>query len=85
MFWVSTTLLITLFPLMILLALLIKLTSKGPIIYRQVRCGLYGRRFVLHKFRSMRQGAEDVSGRSGISTKWMGRYLKCAMTLELHH
>jgi exopolysaccharide biosynthesis polyprenyl glycosylphosphotransferase len=57
---VSTTLLIALFPLMILLALLIKLTSKGPIIYRQVRCGLYGRKFVLHKFRSMRQGAEDV-------------------------
>ncbi len=47
-------------PFMALLALLIKATSKGPAIYRQVRCGLYGRRFVLYKFRSMQKGAEDV-------------------------
>jgi len=40
--------------------LLVKLTSKGPIIYRQVRCGLYGRTFVLYKIRSMCDGAEDV-------------------------
>jgi lipopolysaccharide/colanic/teichoic acid biosynthesis glycosyltransferase len=43
-----------------IVALLIKLTSKGPIIYDQVRCGLYGRKFVLHKFRSMKDGAEDI-------------------------
>jgi exopolysaccharide biosynthesis polyprenyl glycosylphosphotransferase len=47
-------------PLMLVVGLLIKLTSKGPVIYRQVRCGLYGRKFVLYKFRSMREGAEDV-------------------------
>jgi len=47
-------------PLMLILAVLVKFTSKGPVIYRQVRCGLYGRKFVLYKFRSMCEGAEDV-------------------------
>jgi exopolysaccharide biosynthesis polyprenyl glycosylphosphotransferase len=47
-------------PVFIVVPVLIKLTSKGPIIYRQVRCGLYGRRFRLFKFRSMIDGAEDV-------------------------
>ncbi len=56
----SGILLIVLFPFMALVGILVKLTSKGPMIYRQVRCGLYGRRFVLYKFRSMREGAEDV-------------------------
>jgi exopolysaccharide biosynthesis polyprenyl glycosylphosphotransferase len=56
----ASILLLVLSPLMLLVATLIKLTSSGPMIYRQVRCGLYGRRFVLYKFRSMRDGAEDV-------------------------
>jgi exopolysaccharide biosynthesis polyprenyl glycosylphosphotransferase len=47
-------------PVMLIIAVLVKLTSRGPAIYRQVRCGLYGRRFVLYKFRSMCEGAEDV-------------------------
>jgi exopolysaccharide biosynthesis polyprenyl glycosylphosphotransferase len=57
---ISAVLLLLLLPLMALIGLLIKITSRGPMLYRQVRCGLFGRRFVLHKFRSMRQGAEDV-------------------------
>jgi exopolysaccharide biosynthesis polyprenyl glycosylphosphotransferase len=56
----SAILLAVLFPLMVLVGILIKLTSKGPMIYKQIRCGLYGRRFVLYKFRSMNDGAEDV-------------------------
>jgi exopolysaccharide biosynthesis polyprenyl glycosylphosphotransferase len=56
----SAFMLVVLMPFMAVVGLLIKLTSKGPIIYRQVRCGLYGRKFVLYKFRSMREGAEDV-------------------------
>ncbi len=47
-------------PLLALSALLIKLTSPGPVLYRQIRCGLYGRRFTLYKFRSMVDGAEDI-------------------------
>jgi exopolysaccharide biosynthesis polyprenyl glycosylphosphotransferase len=56
----SAAMLILLLPVMILVALLVKLTSPGPVFYRQVRCGLYGRRFRLYKFRSMQRGAEDV-------------------------
>jgi exopolysaccharide biosynthesis polyprenyl glycosylphosphotransferase len=47
-------------PLMLLIALLIRLTSPGPAIFRQVRCGLNGRRFVFYKFRSMCQNAEAM-------------------------
>jgi exopolysaccharide biosynthesis polyprenyl glycosylphosphotransferase len=49
-----------LFPLMLAIALLIRLTSPGPAIFRQVRCGLNGRRFVFYKFRSMCQNAEAM-------------------------
>jgi len=49
-----------LFPFMLLIALLIRLTSPGPAIFRQVRCGLNGRRFVFYKFRSMCQNAEAM-------------------------
>ncbi len=56
----SAALLVVLMPLMVLVGLLVKLTSRGPILYRQIRCGRYGRRFVLYKFRSMRDGAEDI-------------------------
>jgi exopolysaccharide biosynthesis polyprenyl glycosylphosphotransferase len=57
---VCTIALVLLIPFMALVSILIKLTSKGPIIYRQIRCGLYGRQFVLYKFRSMHEGAEDI-------------------------
>lgn len=57
---ISVALLLLLLPVMILVALLVKLSSPGPVIYRQVRCGLYGRKFFLYKFRSMQKGAEDV-------------------------
>ncbi len=57
---ISAVLLVLLLPFCLVVGLVVKLTSEGPVIYRQVRCGLYGRRFVLYKFRSMRKGAEDV-------------------------
>jgi len=41
------------------IALLIKLTSGGNILFRQTRCGLNGRFFTLYKFRTMVEGAED--------------------------
>ena len=46
------------YALLLLLALLIRLTSKGPVLYRQVRCGLGGRKFTLCKFRSMHPDAD---------------------------
>ena len=45
-----------------LIALLIKLTSRGPVFYRQERMGLDGRAFNVYKFRSMPISAEDASG-----------------------
>jgi exopolysaccharide biosynthesis polyprenyl glycosylphosphotransferase len=45
-------------PLMLIVALLIKLTSRGPVLFKQTRCGLKGRKFVLYKFRSMIADAE---------------------------
>lgn len=50
---VSAVALVVLSPVMLLIAAAIKLTSPGPIVYRQSRCGLNGRRFTLYKFRSM--------------------------------
>jgi len=49
-------------PLLILIALLVKLTSRGPVFYAQERCGLDGRAFRMWKFRSMRVDAEDSTG-----------------------
>ncbi|MCS6976839.1 MAG: undecaprenyl-phosphate glucose phosphotransferase [Gemmatales bacterium] len=54
--------LIILSPVMIVIAILIKLTSPGPIFYRQERCSLNGKRFQMLKFRSMRVDAEAQSG-----------------------
>ena len=45
-------------PLMLGCALLVRLTSPGPIIYKQVRVGRYGRPFWIYKFRTMRNDAE---------------------------
>jgi len=52
-------LLIGALPIMALSALLIKMTSPGPIIYRQHRVGLHGRRFVIRKFRTMVDNPKD--------------------------
>lgn len=57
---VSGVALILLAPFMAVIALLIRLTSPGPAIFRQVRCGLNGRRFVCYKFRSMCHNAEAL-------------------------
>jgi lipopolysaccharide/colanic/teichoic acid biosynthesis glycosyltransferase len=47
-------------PLLLLCALLVRLTSPGPIFFRQVRLGCDGRRFKVFKFRTMRHGAERL-------------------------
>jgi exopolysaccharide biosynthesis polyprenyl glycosylphosphotransferase len=54
----SFALICVLSPLLAIVALLIKLTSPGPIVFRQERLGVNKRRFVIYKFRSMVQDAE---------------------------
>lgn len=52
--------LVVLLPFMGIVALLVKATSPGPAIFKQVRCGLNGRRFLFYKFRSMCEDAEKL-------------------------
>jgi sugar transferase (PEP-CTERM system associated) len=49
-------------PLMALVALAVKMTSAGPVLYHQTRVGLNGVHFTVHKFRTMRQDAEAATG-----------------------
>jgi exopolysaccharide biosynthesis polyprenyl glycosylphosphotransferase len=58
-FVVSAVLLVLLAPVFIIVALAIKFNSKGPVLYRQTRVGLNGRKFTLYKFRTMFEGAEE--------------------------
>jgi lipopolysaccharide/colanic/teichoic acid biosynthesis glycosyltransferase len=46
--------------MLLAVALAVKLTSPGPVIFSQIRCGLNGRRFRLYKFRSMVANAEAL-------------------------
>ena len=47
-------------PLFILVSFAIKISSQGPVFYKQERCGLNGRKFMVYKFRSMVAGAEAL-------------------------
>jgi exopolysaccharide biosynthesis polyprenyl glycosylphosphotransferase len=51
-------LIVVLSPFLLLIALLVKLTSSGPAIYRQIRVGKDEKPFILYKFRTMRADAE---------------------------
>jgi Undecaprenyl-phosphate glucose phosphotransferase len=58
----SLVTLLILSPLLAVIAVLVKLTSSGPIFYRQPRCGMNGETFDMIKFRSMRVDAEAKTG-----------------------
>lgn len=47
-------------PIFIIVTILIKLESPGPVVFSQVRVGQYGRYFTMYKFRSMRTDAEEI-------------------------
>lgn len=68
---VSLFFLILLSPVYIICALIIKLTSKGPIFFTQERIGLHGNPFYIYKFRSMHIGAEN--GTPMLSSKYDAR------------
>ena len=58
----SSVFLLVASPLLVLIAILVKLSSKGPVFYKQERMGLNGRLFKMVKFRSMPVDAESKSG-----------------------
>lgn len=71
--------LIILFPLLLLLALIIKLTSKGPVLFRQQRVGRKGVLFTLVKFRSMtvkQDSNSTVSVRGDVRITPIGAFLR---------
>ena len=85
---VATVGLILTAPLMAVVALAVRVSSAGPVLYHQKRVGLHGRVFTLHKFRSMRDNAEKHTG-----ARWategdtrvtpIGRFLRSARLDEL--
>lgn len=58
--FVSLLLLVILSPMFLILAIAIKLDSKGPVFYRQERITQYGKRFKIFKFRTMVQNADKI-------------------------
>lgn len=70
---------IILFPLLLLLALIVKLTSKGPVLFRQQRVGRKGVLFTLVKFRSMtvkQDSNSTVSVRGDVRITPIGAFLR---------
>jgi exopolysaccharide biosynthesis polyprenyl glycosylphosphotransferase len=58
----ATVLLVALSPVLLLTWIVIRVSSAGPVFYKQERIGLHNRPFTVVKFRSMVDGAEDTSG-----------------------
>lgn len=58
-FFLSGMMLVLLSPVYLIIAVIVRLDSPGPIIYRQERVGMYGRCFTIYKFRTMYDGAEE--------------------------
>jgi sugar transferase (PEP-CTERM system associated) len=75
-------------PLSIIAVVAIRLTTQGPVLYRQNRVGQHGRVFVLYKFRSMRVDAESETGavwakRNDTRITPVGRFLRKSRIDEL--
>ena len=82
---VAALMLLVLSPFLLILAVLIRLDSPGPALYRQERVGLHGRPFRIHKFRSMRTGAVGLSVTTVDDPRVtrLGRWLRAAKLDEL--
>jgi exopolysaccharide biosynthesis polyprenyl glycosylphosphotransferase len=94
----SLAVLVVLFPLLVVVAILIKLTSSGPVLFTQNRVGMNQRQFKLYKFRSMVVDAEErklalqhLNEQDGPvfkiqndpRTTWIGRFLRKTSIDEL--
>jgi exopolysaccharide biosynthesis polyprenyl glycosylphosphotransferase len=87
----ATLLLVLGLPVIVAIAVAIKITSGGSVLFRQTRCGLNGRLFTLYKFRTMEEGAHEklrellaLNEMTGPAFKlrrdprvtWLGRFLR---------
>jgi O-antigen biosynthesis protein WbqP len=77
--------LIALWPLMLLVAVLIKLFDAGPVFFKQRRVGRYGATFLFYKFRSMPVSTRDIpSDKLGsIKLSWIGKLIRRTNVDEL--
>lgn len=80
--------LVLLFPLLLAVSLLIKIDSRGPVIFRQKRIGRNGKVFEIYKFRSMCVGAEKTgsgvySGKGDARVTRIGKILRATSIDEL--
>lgn len=73
---ISAAALIFFSPIILLVAILIRLTSKGSVLFRQTRIGLNGRKFTLYKFRSMVADAEALRTKLEASNEMDGPVFK---------
>ena len=83
---VSAVLLVLLSPLLLLIALAIKLSSPGPVLFKQERIGLNKKPFMMYKFRSMRVNDEENtawSGQTDDRRTWLGSFLRKTSLDEL--
>jgi O-antigen biosynthesis protein WbqP len=76
----SIIIIIVLFPVMIIIGLLIKIDSKGNIIFKQRRIGINNVEFIIYKFRTMRLGTPDVAknllGQNNSMVTKFGKFLR---------
>lgn len=87
-FLISLFALIILSPVMLITAILIKLESTGPVIFKQKRLGKSGKEFNIYKFRSMCVGAENkgtgvYSGKSDARVTKIGKIIRATSIDEL--
>ncbi len=80
--------LVVLSPLLAVIAAAVKLSSPGPVFYRQERCGLNGKPFAMLKFRTMRTDAERQTGpvwavKDDPRRTWLGAFLRRSSLDEL--
>jgi len=86
---VAFVLLVVISPVIVVLMALVRLTSRGPAVYNQVRLGLKGKPFYIHKLRSMRNECEKLTGPKWASktgdprVTTLGRFLRVSHLDEL--
>jgi lipopolysaccharide/colanic/teichoic acid biosynthesis glycosyltransferase len=68
----SAVLLILLMPLLLLIAIAIRIDSRGPVLFRQPRCGIGRRGFTIAKFRTMHRGTAATPHREYVTTLIQG-------------